>query len=177
MVNLTNHCYFNLSGEGRGTILNHFLQIPALSFTENDENCLPTGTILPVEGTPFDFRESKEIGRDIGVDCPQLRNGKGYDHNFILQGEKGEKLAAILYSPETGIEMTVRTTMPGVQFYSGNVLDGPVGKSGIAYEKNMGLCLETQYFPNAMSCTNFPSPVLRKGEPYAQDTTFTFCCK
>ena len=119
---------------------------------------MPTGTILPVEGTPFDFRESKDIGRDIGVDCPQLRNGKGYDHNFILQGEKGEKLAAILYSPETGIEMTVRTTMPGVQFYSGNVLDGPVGKSGIAYEKIWGCVWKRSTSP--MQC-HVPISLLR----------------
>lgn len=177
VVNLTNHCYFNLSGEGKGTIRNHILRIPAESFTENDADCLPTGAVLSVEGTPFDFRESKEIGRDMDVDCPQLRNGKGYDHNFILDGGDGEKVAAELYSPDTGIAMTVRTTMPGVQFYSGNVLDGPVGKSGAPYETNMGLCLETQYFPNAMSCPHFPSPVLHKGALYAHDTSFTFSCK
>ena len=171
------HGYFNLSGEGKGTIRNHILRIPAESFTENDADCLPTGTVLSVEGTPFDFRESKEIGRDMDVDCPQLRNGKGYDHNFILDGGDGEKVAAELYSPDTGIAMTVRTTMPGVQFYSGNVLDGPVGKSGVPYETNMGLCLETQYFPNAMSCPHFPSPVLHKGALYAHDTSFTFGCK
>ena len=96
VVNLPNHCYFNLSGEGKGTIRNHILRIPAGSFTENDADCLPTGTVLSVEGTPFDFRESKEIGRDMDVDCPQLRNGKGYDHNFILDGGDGEKVAAEL---------------------------------------------------------------------------------
>lgn len=174
VVNLTNHCYFNLSGEGNGTVLNHLLRIPASSFTENDENCLPTGKILPVEGTPFDFRRSKPIGRDIGADCRQLQNGKGYDHNFILDGEAGSKTAAVLASPETGVRLTVDATMPGLQFYSGNVLDGPVGKSGVAYKQNMGLCLETQYFPNAMRCANFPSPVLKADEVYAHDTSFTF---
>lgn len=177
VVNLTNHCYFNLSGEGKGTVRNHILRIPASFFTENDENCLPTGTILPVEGTPFDFRKGKEIGRDIDADCPQIKNGKGYDHNFILDGGDGEKTAAVLYAPDTGIELTVSTTMPGLQFYSGNVLDGPVGKSGVPYEQNMGLCLETQYFPNAMRCSNFPSPVLRRGEAYAHNTEFVFGIK
>lgn len=177
VVNLTNHCYFNLSGEGKGTILNHVLQIPAVRFTENDENCLPTGKILEVDGTPFDFRQPKEVGRDIHADCVQLKNGLGYDHNFILDGAEKENTAAVLYAPDTGIAMTVTTTMPGVQFYSGNVLDGPVGKSGVAYEKNMGLCLETQYFPNALRCTNFPSPVLKKGERYDHMTKLCFAVK
>lgn len=177
VVNLTNHCYFNLSGEGKGTVRNHILRIPASFFTENDGNCLPTGKILPVEGTPFDFRKGKEIGRDIDADCPQIKNGKGYDHNFILNGGDGEKTAAVLYAPDTGIELTVSTTMPGLQFYSGNVLDSPVGKSGVPYEQNMGLCLETQHFPNAMRCSNFPSPVLKRGEVYAHNTEFAFGIK
>lgn len=177
VVNLTNHCYFNLSGEGNGTIRDHILQIPAVSFTENDADCLPTGRILAVEGSPFDFRSPKEIGLEIGADCPQIKNGKGYDHNFVLNGGTGKKTAAVLASPRTGIEMTVTTNMPGVQFYSGNVLDGPIGKSGVPYEPNMGLCLETQYFPNAMQHPQFPSPVLKRGDMYVHDTEFSFGIK
>ena len=178
VVNMTNHSYFNLAGHDAGSIENQTLVLKAEQFSPViDSASIPTGEHAPVQGTPMDFTSEKAIGAEIEADFEQLKLTGGYDHNFILDGGDGEKVAAELYSPDTGIAMTVRTTMPGVQFYSGNVLDGPVGKSGVPYETNMGLCLETQYFPNAMSCPHFPSPVLHKGALYAHDTSFTFGCK
>lgn len=169
-VNLTNHSYFNLNGGG--TVLHHTLFLAAERFTENDAACLPTGRILTVEeGKPFDFRRSKPLGRDIGADCQQLRNGGGYDHNFILTGARD---AAVLTGDKSGIRMTMRTDMPGVQLYSGNNLDPRPGKGGVMYGYRDAVCLETQLFPNAMNCYGFPSPVLHKGEHLHSETVYAF---
>lgn len=167
-VNLTNHSYFNLNGGG--SVLGHRLQLSAERFCENDKHCLPTGRLLPVEGTPFDFRAGKEIGADIRADDQQLLPFGGYDHNYVLSGQT----AAKLYGPESGIALTVRTDLPGMQVYTANALTERAGKGGRTMTKHGAVCLETQLFPNAMSCWGFPSPVLHRGERLRSETTFSF---
>jgi len=172
VVNLTNHSYFNLNGNG--TVLNHELQVFAEQFTENDKACLPTGKLLETAGTPFDFKEPKPLGRDINTNDVQLINGHGYDHNFVLSDTADLKKAAILRGFDTGIMMTTLTTLPGMQVYSGNWLTSRKGKNGSQIDRRYAVCLETQVFPNAMACSNFPSPILKKGEHYHTETVYRF---
>lgn len=169
IVNLTNHSYFNLNGGG--DILDHYVMISAQRFTENSDECVPTGRILDVEATPFDFRTPKKVGENIFDDCTQLHNGNGYDHNFVLTGEK---TAAEVYSCDTKIHMTMQTRMPGVQFYTGNSIYEHNGKGGQKYIQRGALCLETQLYPNALNCYGFPSPVLKKGEHLYSETSYHF---
>ena len=171
LCNLTNHSYFNLNGGG--SALSHVLQINADQFLENSNQCMPTGKILSVDGTPFDFRAGKPVGQDIGADDIQLRNGGGYDHNFCLTGET----AAVLRGDASGITMTVRTTLPGMQLYTANFLTERRGKQGAIYAPRCALCLETQYFPNAMACDGFEKPILRARDLWRHCTTLTFSGK
>ena len=177
VLNLTNHSYFNLSGQGQGTILNDQLKLNASRFTPVDSALIPTGELKPVAGTPFDFLKAHAVGERINADDEQLRLGKGYDHNFVIDGGGKELVqAAEVYDPATGRVLTVLTTEPGVQFYTANHLDGStiVGKQGIAYVKNGALCLETQHFPDSPNQPNFPSTVLRPGEKFHSVTIFRF---
>ncbi len=170
LVNLTNHSFFNLSGCGTGSVVKHRLQMPSERFAENGAGCLPTGRLLWVEGTPFDFREEKEIGTDIGADDEQLKNAGGYDHNYVLCGKK----AAVFYSPATGIEMTVETDLPGMQLYTANFLTERKGKGGCTMNWRDAACFETQLYPNGMNCYAFPSPVLRAGAHLHTETVYAF---
>jgi len=186
-VNLTQHSYFNLAGAAADNVLGHELTIDASRFTPVDSTLIPTGELVRVEGTPFDFRTARSIGARIDVDDPQLQNGLGYDHNFVLDADPnvtsgltenigvGLHRAAFVLEPVTGRTLEIHTEEPGIQFYSGNFLDGTIsGKAGRVYAHRSGFCLETQHFPDSPNQPAFPSTILRPGEEYNTRTVLIF---
>lgn len=177
ICNLTNHTYFNLNGYGN--ILQHQVQILADYFTENNQESIPTGNIIPVENTPMDFRNPQYIEKDINNEYYQIQYAKGFDNNWVLNNYNGEiRKIATAYSELSGIELEVSTDLPGLQFYSGNFLDGAEnGKNNIPIKNHSGFCLECQYFPDAFNHKNFPQPVLRVGEVYNKTIEYKFNVK
>lgn len=177
IVNLTNHSYFNLAGQGSGTAMDQYVSIQADAYTHTDAGSIPDGKLVPVAGTVMDFRQEKQIGRDIDAAYADLAAPGGYDHNWALNGygTGAPELAATLRDPDSGILMKVYTDLPGVQFYAGNSLaGGPVGKCGRPYQRREGVCFESQFFPNAVNLPQFVSPVLKAGEVYQTTTIYQF---
>ena len=177
VVNLTNHTYFNLAGQGHGDVLQQQVMLHASRFTPINADLIPTGALASVKGTPLDFTQSTAIGARINADYEQLKLAHGYDHNFVLDGKPGQKavLAARAYDPGSGRVLEVWTTQPGIQLYSGNFLDGTVAaKGGVKYGRRSAFCLETQHFPDSPNHPNFPSTELKAGRWFRSTTTYKF---
>jgi len=176
VINLTHHSYFNLAGEGNGDILNHQLTLKANRFLPTDATSIPTGELRSVGGNPFDFVTAHAIGERINQNDQQLQFGNGYDHNWVVNGKPGRlRVAAEVYEPTSGRLMQVWTTEPGIQFYTGNFLDGTLtGKSRKAYQRRSGFCLETQHYPDSPNEPKFPTTTLRKGATYTSTTIYHF---
>ncbi len=175
VLNLTNHTYFNLEGHDSGSMEDHELWMGASCYTPSDAGAIPTGEIATVKGTPMDFTVSKKIGKEIGEDFVQLVQAKGYDHNWVIDGWDGQlRHFATVKAPKSGRVMKAYTTLPGVQFYAGNCIAPQTGKNGAEYGPRMGLCLETQYYPDSINHTNFPSCVFGDGRVYESVTEYRF---
>lgn len=175
IVNLTNHAYFNLAGHNKGSVLDHLVWIDADKFTPTSDDLIPTGELLDVTGTPMDFRKSKPLGRDIDADYTPLKQGGGYDHNYVLNVKDNEVTkVAELVDTQSGRTMSVFTDMPGLQLYTANFLDNEKGKGGAVYQKRSAVCFETQYYPNSCNIDTFPSCVLKAGEEYDFVTIYKF---
>jgi len=178
ILNLTNHSYFNLAGEGAGSVLDHRVTVAADAFLAVDEAQIPTGERRPVAGTPFDFREATALGARIRATDDQLIRGKGYDHTFVLRDPGALRVAATAHDPGSGRSLTVATTRPGLQLYTANMLDGTVtGSGGGLYRAGDAVCFEAQGFPDAPNHPDFPSATLRPGEPFSATTTYRFTAR
>lgn len=175
LLNLTNHTYFNLAGHDSGSMEGQFLRLNAANFTPVLPGAIPTGEIAPVAGTPLDFTEKKQIGKEIGADYEQLKLVQGYDHNFVIDGADGTmREAAEAEDVESGRRMKVFTNLPGMQFYAGNCIAEQSGKGGVHYGPRMGFCLETHYFPDNIHHPNFPQAVFGPGKDYEAETIYQF---